>query len=85
MKNETRLSHAEDRVLKASAELSMCLQELSTLASELSGEQMQADLCGGGEIEYRHMLPDGASDAMDVIYPEDLREMIKENEECENH
>ena len=48
------------KVLQASRMLSHSLQFLSIAASRLYGEELDAEICAGGEIEFRTVKdPDG--------------------------
>jgi len=86
LKNNTYLCHtmnkiqqlkkAEEKVFDASAMLSSALGQLSSIASEIYGEELQADLCGGGEIEFRRYDKHGVADDFDNIRIEDLEKMI---------
>lgn len=42
-----------DKALHLDADLSGTLGELSRVASEIVGLDLTADICGGGEIEFR--------------------------------
>ena len=44
----------ENKVYEASILLTSALEELGMLASDVYGEELIADLCGGAEIEFRH-------------------------------
>ena len=70
-----QLKKAEEKVFDASAKLSSAIGHLSSIASEIYGEELQADLCGGGEIEFRRYDKHGADD-FDTIRIEDLEKMI---------
>jgi predicted thioredoxin/glutaredoxin len=48
-----RFNKAVDKVLDKSNELVNALEELSSLASEIYGEELIADICDGEEIEFR--------------------------------
>lgn len=71
-----QLKKAEEKVFDASAMLSSALGQLSSIASEIYGEELQADLCGGGEIEFRRYDKHGVADDFDNIRIEDLEKMI---------
>ena len=72
MSQRTELRRAERRVLDAANRLSAALGELSDIASEIYGEDLQADLCGGGEIEFRRRNGDGYFDSFDCVRFEDI-------------
>lgn len=61
-----------DNVLTISSKLSGALGALGEIASELYGENLHADLCGGGEIEFRHEDEFGYVDDMDCVRVEDI-------------
>lgn len=51
------------QVFSALSFLELRLGELSAIASEIYGEELRADLCNGGEIEFRTKdNPDGLND-----------------------
>lgn len=58
--------------LRLSSRLSNKLQELAQAASERLGYDVVADLCKGGEIEFRRILEDGVPDANSSILIEDV-------------
>ena len=62
-----QLMAAYKNVMKAESVLSMRLQILANIASEIYGEELSADLCAGSEIEFRH---DG--NAFDTIRLEEI-------------
>ena len=72
MSQKTELRRAERRVLDAANRLSCALGELSAIATEIYGEDLQADLCGGAEIEFRRRDTDGYFDALDCVRLEDI-------------
>jgi hypothetical protein len=72
MSQRTELRRAERRVLDAANRLSAALGELSDIATEIYGEDLQADLCGGGEIEFRRRNDDGYFDSFDCVRFEDI-------------
>ena len=71
-----QLKKAEEKVLDASTKLSFALGHLSSIASEIYGEELQADLCNGDEIEFRRIDEHGFVDDFDCIRIEDLEKMI---------
>ena len=71
-----KLKKATEKVLDASTALSSALGRLSSIASEIYGEELQADLCGGWEIEFRRNDEQGVVDDFDCIRIEDLEKMI---------
>jgi len=76
MRQRTELHRCIEQVYNLSNRLSLALQNLSSIATEIYGEDLQADLCGGNEIEYRRLGPDGYFDAMDCIRLEDIEERL---------
>jgi hypothetical protein len=59
-------------VLSLSNDLSCKLQELAHAASERLGYDVVADLCTGGEIEFRRIMGDGVPDTESCILLEDI-------------
>lgn len=60
-----------DRCLDLDASLAAALGTLGKAASEIIGEELRADLCEGGEIEFRHMVGDYVDD-YDCVRLEDI-------------
>ena len=58
--------------LRLSIRLSNKLQELAHAASERLGYDVVADLCKGGEIEFRRIKEDGVPDSNSCILIEDI-------------
>lgn len=77
MNQITELRRAERRVLDAANRLSAALEELSNIATKIYGEDLQADLCGGEEIEFRRRNDDGYFDDFDCIRLEDIEKISK--------
>ena len=77
MSQITELRRAERRVFNASNRLSAALEELSNIATEIYGEDLQADLCGGGEIEFRRRGLDGYVDDYDYVKIEDIEKLSR--------
>lgn len=77
MNQITELRRAERRVLEAANRLSTALGELSNIATKIYGEDLQADLCGGGEIEFRRRNDNGYFDAFDCVRLEDIEKKNK--------
>ncbi len=69
-----QLKSAEKKVYLASVQLSMALERLGVLASSIYGEELNADLCNGEEIEFRHP----GDELGEVILMEDLILMCNE-------
>ena len=76
MSQRTELRRAERRVLDLGTRLSQALNELSFIASDIYGEELQADLCGGGEIEFRRIGDDGYFDALDCVRMEAIESRL---------
>ena len=76
MNQKTELRRATNRVLDLSSRLSGALAELSDIATEIYGEDLQADLCGGGEIEFRRRDESGYFDALDCVRIEDIEKRL---------
>ena len=72
MTNLEKLKKLEANVLTASAQLSVALGKLSSVASEIYGEELNADLCAGGEIEYRTVDSNGYIDSFVTLRLEDI-------------
>ena len=77
MSQRTELKRAESRVFDAANRLSAALGELSDIATEIYGEDLQADLCGGGEIEFRRRNDDGYFDTFDCVRFEDNQKISR--------
>lgn len=60
------------QVYNAANKLSQALHNLSFAAIDIYGEDLQADLCNGGEIEFRKRGKDGYFDAFSCIRLEDI-------------
>ncbi len=61
-----------NKVLSLSVDLTSKLQELARVASERLGYDVVADLCNGGEIEFRRIIDDDVPDADSCILLEDI-------------
>lgn len=77
MNQIAELRRAERRVFNASNRLSTALEELSNIATEIYGEDLQADLCSGGEIEFRRRGHDGYFDDHDCVRIEDIEKISR--------
>lgn len=77
MATKKQLLAAKSAVLTTAAVLSIKLGKLSRLASEVLGFDVQADLCGGGEIEFRCVDDGGYVDAFSTIIMEDIIRKIE--------
>lgn len=75
---DSRLINAKRRVEKAICALSAAQQELGQVASELTGMELMADVCGGGEIEFRTVMPDGTPDDFVYLRVEDIDRIAQE-------
>lgn len=69
-----RIIYLSYRVQALSISLSSKLQELARAASERLGYEVVADLCNGGEIEFRRVMEDGVPDTDSCIRIEDILE-----------
>jgi len=76
MTQRVELRRALNRVLDLENRLSGALAQLSDIATEIYGEDLQADLCGGSEIEFRRRDGDGYFDALDCIRIEDIESRL---------
>ena len=76
MNQRTELRRLLNQVYAASARLSVALAQLSDIATEIYGEDLQADLCGGSEIEFRRRDDSGYFDALDCIRIEDIESRL---------
>lgn len=76
MNRGTELRRAVRAVLDLENKLSLELNNLSSIATEIYGEDLQADLCNGGEIEFRRRGGDGYFDALDCVRIEDIEKRL---------
>ena len=76
MSQKSELKRQVERVYNAENKLSIALQELSLIASEIYGEELQADLCDGAEIEFRRKNINGYFDSMDCVTLEDIKNKL---------
>jgi hypothetical protein len=76
MNRGTELRRTVRRVFELENRLSLELSNLSSIASEIYGEDLQADLCNGGEIEFRRRGDDGYFDALDCVRLEEIEERL---------
>ena len=76
-----QLKKAKEKVLDASIKLGSALSHLSSIATEIYGEDLQADICGGEEIEFRRRGEDGYFDALDCVRLEDIETRYNERQE----
>lgn len=74
-----KIEAAERKVLRAANKFSATLEELSILVSDLTGEMITADYCGGGEIEYRHGSDSEDTDDMECMRTDDILEICEQN------
>ena len=72
----TELRRAISRVRNLENQLSGALAQLSDIATEIYGEDLQADLCNGSEIEFRRRGDDGYFDALDCVRVEDIESRL---------
>lgn len=57
-REQYRAKRLNEKVLRFSNELTATLEQLSTVASRIMGEELDANICNGAEIEFRS--PDNA-------------------------
>lgn len=69
---DKQIINLNNKVLSLNIDLSSKLQELARAASKRLGYDVVADLCNGGEIEFRRIMDDGVSDADSCILLEDI-------------
>ena len=69
---KSKLEKQYDKCLKIANELSAQMQELSRLASKEYGQELQADICNGDEIEFRIVDENGLPDAFWTIRIEEV-------------
>lgn len=77
MTTTKELSYAYVDCLNAINALEMAKQHLSRLVSEAYGEEMEANLCGGNEIEFRRYSGDYINEN-DCLRIEDILEKLEE-------
>ena len=70
--SKKKILHLEKKVLDASAELSSALGQLGAAASEILGYEVVAEICNGGEIEFREVDSDGIADSFSCILIEEI-------------
>ena len=69
---DKQIIRLNEKALHLNISLSNALQELAKAVSDRLGKEVVADLCNGGEIEFRHVLSDGVSDDFDCIRLSDI-------------
>ena len=69
---ERQLRRLEENCLNIANRLSCSLQLLSSAASEILGYEVEAEICGGHEIELRRVAEDGVADAFSCIRMEEI-------------
>lgn len=77
MVTKKQLLAAESAVLTTAGELSIKLGRLSNLATDVLGFDVRADLCSGGEIEFRCVDDRGYVDDFSTIRMEDVIRKIE--------
>lgn len=75
---DSRLRSAYGKVESAVNSLESAQQELGRVASDLAGMELMADVCGGGEIEFRTVMPDGTPDDLVRLRVEDVDRIARE-------
>ena len=73
---EQRLNELENNVYELSNRLNVALSELSEAASEIYGQEIVADFCGGAEIEFRRLDNDGFINDYDCIRMEEIKNLL---------
>ena len=81
---DSRLRSAYGKVESAINALESAQQELGRVASELTGMELMADVCGGSEIEFRTVMPDGVQDDFVCLRVEDIDRIAKERKRENN-
>jgi len=69
---DKQITNLNNKVLSLNIDLSNKLQDLARAASERLGYDVVADLCNGGEIEFRRIMDDGVPDTDSCIFLEDV-------------
>jgi hypothetical protein len=69
---DKQIINLNNKALSLSIELSNKLQELARAASERLGYDVVADLCNGGEIEFRRVMEDGVPDTDSCLLLDDI-------------
>lgn len=72
MATKKQLLSAYKKVEDAERKLMFAAQDLSRIASDYLGYEVNAELCAGSEIEFRRVLKDGLSDDISTIRLEDI-------------
>lgn len=72
MATRKQLIAAYKRVENAETRLMILAQDLSRIASDYLGYEVNAELCAGSEIEFRRVGEDGLSDYTSTICLEDI-------------
>ena len=67
-----KLIECYGRCLDLENKLSLELQDLGQIATEIYGEDLYADICAGNEIEFRALDDDGFVDSSSTIRIEDI-------------
>lgn len=74
-----KLIECYGKCLNLDIKLGLELQVLGRLATEIYGEDLSADICAGGEIEFRTLDDNGFIDSRSIIRIEDILERQREN------
>lgn len=74
---ENKLKSMEQKCYKIESELDAALSKLSIMASEILGYEVCADLCHGGEIEFRRVDDFDVVDSFDCIRMENVIDKLK--------
>ena len=74
---EKQLRKIKDRIYRLSSDLTGELERLSSVATDILGYEVIADLCSGGEIEFRSTNKEGYVDVFSNIRFEDVIKRLK--------
>lgn len=77
MRTKKELLNSYNHISKLNDELITELGKLGSIASDILGYEVVADLCNGNEIEFRKMMPDGRPDHKDSIRIEGILNKTK--------
>lgn len=72
MATKKQLLSAYKKVEDAEQKLMFAAQDLSRIASDYLGYEVNAELCAGSEIEFRRVANDELSDDTSTIFLEDI-------------
>jgi len=78
MSQRKELLKAYNETCEAASKLTAALESLSQIATDIYGEELTADICGGYEVEFRRNCERGWSDDFDCIRLEYLLNILKD-------